>query len=96
MPTPAPVADVLLERARSLRRLARTIESLDAMLLYRRAGIDTWIGPTPQRCFDELLAARSTLTRAADELGRNAAQLERRAAQSRTTVSLAGLSSSMP
>ena len=66
----------LQQRALYLRRLAHRIEQLDATVLYRRAGADTWIGPTAQRCLDELLNARSLLLQAADASRTTARQLE--------------------
>ncbi len=81
MPIPSPTVQELLQRAHALRRLAHDIERCDAMLLYRGAGIDTWIGATPQRCLDDLLMARTLLIRATDLLRRNAVTLEQRAVQ---------------
>ena len=68
----------LQQRALNLRRLAHSIEQLDATVLYRRAGTDTWIGPTAQRCINELITARTLLLQAADASRVAARQLELR------------------
>lgn len=71
----------LRDRAAALRRVARTIENSEAIVLYRRAGGDTWIGPTPEHCLDELHSIRRTLLIAADGLRRDARRIEKRAQQ---------------
>lgn len=81
MPITTKPAEELLQRARALRRHARSIEQLDATVLYRRAGNDTWIGPTPAHCFDDLVNARNLLFHACDALRVGAARLEQRAAR---------------
>lgn len=75
------VAEQLRGRARALRALARAIDDCGATTLYRRAGVDTWIGPTPQRCLDDLVAARTQLQRSAEELRGAAYRLDVRAQQ---------------
>lgn len=79
MTTSALSAAELQQRALNMRRLAHRIEQLDATVLYRRAGTETWIGPTAQRCIDELMAARTLLLQAADVSRVTARQLELRA-----------------
>ena len=81
MSATSPVAEQLRVRARALRALAQTIEDCDATTLYRRAGIETWIGPTPQRCLDDLIAARTQLQRSAQDLRDAAHRLDARAVQ---------------
>ena len=81
MAAPSTVAEQLRVRARALRVLAQVIDDCGAITLYRRAGIDTWIGPTPQRCLDDLVAARTQLQRSADDLRCAAHRLEVRAEQ---------------
>lgn len=81
MAAPSTVAEQLRVRARTLRVLAHAINDCGAMTMYRRAGVDTWIGPTPQRCFDDLVAARTQLRRSADDLRGAAYRLEVRAGQ---------------
>ena len=79
MTASTPSAAELQQRALNLRRLAHRIEQLDATVLYRRAGADTWIGPTAQRCVDELMTARTLLLQAADASRVTARRLELRA-----------------
>ena len=80
MTASAPSAAELQQRAINLRHLAHRIEQLDATVLYRRAGTDTWIGPTAQRCIGELMTARTLLLQAADASRVTARKLELRAA----------------
>ena len=79
MTASTPSAAELQQRALNLRHLAQRIEQLDATVLYRRAGTDTWIGPTAQRCVDELMTARTLLLQAADASRVTARRLELRA-----------------
>ena len=79
MTATTPSAAELQQRAINLRHLAHRIEHLDATVLYRRAGTDTWIGPTAQRCIDELMTARTLLLQAADASRVTARRLELRA-----------------
>ena len=79
---PAPVtAEQLRERASTLRRLAGRLDATPALDLHRRAGHDTWVGATPTRCCDDLVALRSSLRSAGDDLRANARALDHRAAQ---------------
>jgi hypothetical protein len=89
MPPTVTPADQLVQRAGALRRLASSIDHADAAVLYRRATIETWIGPTPQQCLDDLLSARTLLAQAADLLRTGATRLEARAAQLNTAARLA-------
>jgi len=70
---PSPVQ---LERAATLRRLAREMEALRVLDVHRRAGPDTWVGPTAQCCLDELLLHRRAILAAADSLRAAARRLE--------------------
>ena len=81
MAATSPAAEQLRGRARALRVLAQAIDDCGAITLYRRAGIDTWIGPTPQRCLDDLMLARKQLQRSADDLRDAAHRLDARAGQ---------------
>jgi hypothetical protein len=72
-------AEPLRLRARALRNLGATLEACLATRLHLRAGADTWIGPSPQRCLDDLLTARRRLRHAADQLAIAAIALDRRA-----------------
>ena len=71
----------LRDRAAALRRVAIAIENSEAVVLYRRAGGDTWIGPTPQHCLNELHSIRRALLDAAAGLRTNARRLDKRAQQ---------------
>ena len=66
-------------RARSIRRTAALLDDCDATRLASRAGDDVWIGPTPQRCHDDLVAMRATIRSAHDELIAAAARLDAQA-----------------
>lgn len=66
-------------RARDLVLLARRVEHAAVMTLPQLADERTWVGPTPQRCYDDLRWARSQLLRSCDDLRRTARRLERRA-----------------
>lgn len=77
---PTSDATRLRQRAVTLRTLARRIGSLHVLDLYRMAGAETWVGPSPQHCADVLRARRSALLAAADDLVGTAARLERQAA----------------
>lgn len=73
---PTDTADHLRDRARSLRRLAASVRGCGAAHLWRRAGADTWVGPTAQACLDDLIAMRRRLATAGDELDARARRLE--------------------
>lgn len=76
----APLSDLYREQARTLRRFARRIEQLDALLLHRLTGPDTWVGPTPQWADGLARGHRTTLLDEVDRLRRVASALERKAA----------------
>jgi hypothetical protein len=79
---PAPVTpDQLRQRAGLLRRLASRLDMSLAIDLHRRAAEDTWLGPTPRRCHEELLATRTAILAAGRDLQIRAAGLEQRAGQ---------------
>jgi len=69
----------LRARARAVRRSASALGSLDTDGLVVRADESTWCGPTPQRCYDELMALRSTLRSTVDEMIEVARHLEAQA-----------------
>ncbi|CAB4893032.1 unannotated protein [freshwater metagenome] len=81
MPITSRPGDDLRGRAHQLRRTAGAIDDSGADGLYRRAGVDTWMGPTAARCLDELTTARRQLHEAAEALRRTARQLDQRADQ---------------
>ncbi len=74
-----PDATVLRQRAARLRRSAAAIDDSEWWILRRRAGTDTWEGPTARAFLDELIAAEFELAAAYDGLLISAAQLERAA-----------------
>lgn len=81
---PAPIPpDQLRERANILRRVAHRLDQVLALDLHRRADDSAWLGPTPSRCHDELVAMRITLLGAGRQLRDKAATLDRRADQLR-------------
>ncbi len=87
-----PAADRLRARAGVLRALAARLEHLRALDLYRDAGPDTWVGPSPQRCGDSLRSVRTALLEHADELIRTAHRFERQADQMVVDANPAGRS----
>lgn len=74
-------ADLLRERARHLRELADTIESLSVMRLDRHADDDTWRGPRPLLCRSTLAVNQQQLHRAADDLRLHAYRFEQQATE---------------
>lgn len=81
MGAPTVAEQQLRSRARELRRLARRLADSEATQLHQRAGADTWVGPTAQRCLDELYAVRRHLLQAHDDLVTAATGLDRKADQ---------------
>ncbi len=71
----------LRARAAALRRVAAAIDGCSARDLYRRAGEDTWIGPTPARGLEALRNISTSLRNAADELRTTARAIDRLAEQ---------------
>lgn len=76
---PTDDADLLRTRARTLRHLAALVQQRVLLDLCRRAGDDTWQGPTADRCRDDLRRSLQRLDTDGDELLRQATVLERRA-----------------
>jgi hypothetical protein len=70
-------AEQLRQRARTLRSLDRRLQQLLLLTLPPAAGPQTWVGPSPQACYDDLRARRELITRATDELACEARRLER-------------------
>jgi len=79
MPSSSAAALELRQRARSLRRLSQRMQRCSAIDLIRFAGDDTWLGPSPQRCADDLRWLRVSFLQQADELEATARCLERQA-----------------
>lgn len=76
---PTPAADRLRRRAAVLSDLARVLQRLTVLTLHLDAGPDTWVGPSPQACRDDLVARRGSLLRAADALAAEARRFTRMA-----------------
>jgi hypothetical protein len=74
-------ANQLRQRARHLRDLANSIESLPVMSLEGHAGDDTWRGPRPMLCRSTLGSNQRQLHAAADDLRSHALRFERHAAE---------------
>lgn len=70
----------LRRRAIQLRVTASTLDGAEALDLYRRAGDEVWLGPTPRRCCDDLVTLRHMLLSAGTELRAQARGLDARAA----------------
>jgi hypothetical protein len=75
-----------MARAVALRSLSLRLHTCRARSLFSRAGTDTWIGPTPQRCLDDLVRVSRSIARAADELTAAARRLEIQAGAMRAAV----------
>jgi hypothetical protein len=65
--------------ARHLHSVSKMIGSSRALTVHNLAGTDTWVGPTPQACYDALLALRRQLLGSQQTLTDTAHRLERRA-----------------
>ena len=74
-------ADHLRLRADRLREMARTLESSTVFSLDRYAGVDTWDGPRPDECRDELARRQADLYDAIEQLYAAAWWLDRCAEQ---------------
>jgi hypothetical protein len=78
---PTTPADRLRARALVLRTFARRVQQLEALTLYRRAGTDTWLGPSPQVCDEALQQARKGVLAEVDQLIVTAQRFERQATE---------------
>lgn len=74
-------ANQLRQRARHLRDLANSIESLPVMSLEGHADDDTWRGPRPMLCRSTLGTNQRQLHAAADDLRSHAHRFEQQAAE---------------
>ncbi|MGB8860316.1 MAG: hypothetical protein WCC60_13705, partial [Ilumatobacteraceae bacterium] len=52
----------------TLTALARVLQRTSVLGLHLAAGSDTWVGPSPQACLDDLRSRRGRLLQLADEL----------------------------
>jgi hypothetical protein len=81
-------ADHLRLRATRLREMARALESSPVFSLDRYAGVDTWNGPRPDECRDELARRQAELYDAIEQLYAAAWWLDRRAEQAALLAAL--------
>ena len=79
--------------ATRMRALAASIGTSRALTVYNVAGLDTWIGPTPQRCDDALLAVRRQLQSAQQSSNDVARSLDRQADLAQHQLSISELAS---
>jgi hypothetical protein len=77
--------------ARHLRSVSEKIGTSRALTVYSLAGSDTWIGPTPQSCYDSLLAVRRQLQANQQTASDAARRLDRQADALQQQLSSAGL-----
>jgi hypothetical protein len=66
--TSSAAATRLRQRAVVLSTLAWRLQRVDALDLYRFAGPDTWVGPSPQACIDDLRQRRTAILQQVDAL----------------------------
>jgi hypothetical protein len=71
----------LRNTAQQLRSLSTSIGRSRALTVHALAGPDTWIGPTAQSCYDQLLAVRRQLLTNRETLLDTANRIERRASE---------------
>jgi len=72
-----PAAQRLRRRAIVLRSFAGRIEQLAVLSLHIDAGAETWVGPSPQACTDDLRNRATRLRADASDLRREARRFER-------------------
>jgi phosphoglycolate phosphatase-like HAD superfamily hydrolase len=75
----SPQSQRLRDTAASLRSLANKIGNSRALTVHRSAGTDTWVGPTPDRCYEALRTMKDQLQAQQSTLVDTARILERRA-----------------
>lgn len=66
--TTTPAATRLRQRAAELAALASRLQRLQILDLHRFADAETWVGPSPQACVDDLRQRRSVILQRADDL----------------------------
>ena len=77
--TTSPAATRLRQRAVVLSTLAWRLQRVYALDLYRFAGPETWVGPSPQACVDDLRQRRTAILQHVDALGSESRRLIRTA-----------------
>ncbi len=83
----------LRSTAAHLRSLSELIAGSPALTVYSLAGVETWIGPTPQLCYDQLLTIRRQLQWNQQSLTDTARHLDRQAIALEEQSSIVGLAS---
>ncbi len=83
----------LRSTAAHLRSVSGSIASSRALTVYSLAGPETWIGPTPQSCYDDLLTVRRQLQSNQEALADTARHLDRQAMALEAQAQIAGLAS---
>ena len=81
----------LRSTAAHLRSISGSIASSRALTVYSLAGPETWIGPTPQSCYDHLLSVRRQLQSNQQSLSDTARHLDRQAMALEAQTSITGL-----
>ncbi len=66
--TTTPAATRLRQRAAALDSVAWRLQRVYVVDLYRFAGPDTWVGPSPQACVDDLRQRRTAILQQVDTL----------------------------
>jgi FtsZ-interacting cell division protein YlmF len=74
-----PASQQLRSRADSLRKLSAKISKSPALTVCSGAGPDTWVGPTPDRCYEALKTIKDQLKKQQSTLIDSAALLEKQA-----------------
>jgi hypothetical protein len=72
-----PAAQRLRQRAIVLRGFAGRIEHLAVLAVHVEAGADTWVGPSPQACTDDLRIRAAQLRAEATDLRSEARRFDR-------------------
>ncbi|MEY2582767.1 MAG: hypothetical protein QOE09_2616 [Ilumatobacteraceae bacterium] len=81
----------LRSTAANLRSVSGLIANSRALTVYSVAGPETWIGPTPQSCYDQLLSIRRQLQSNQQSLTDTARHLDRQAMALEAQTALASL-----
>lgn len=73
------LANVYRRRARHLRQLASQMNDTPALRLHIHAGVDTWHGPRPLACTEDLRRAQDEVRREIDDLHARSIRFDREA-----------------
>ena len=83
-------AQRLRQRAVVLRGFAGHIERLAVLTVHIEAGVETWVGPSPQACADDLRTRAAQLRAEATDLRSEARRLDRMADEMDAQATLTG------